>query len=76
MNTSNSDNLIGTSNLTHINVQNNISFNNIILLQKVTDSDSSSGINDEITDEININEEILSHQIHQKSLTIHNITME
>ena len=38
MNTSNSDNIIGTSNLPHGNVQNDSPFNALINLEKVTDS--------------------------------------
>ena len=46
-NISNSDNIIGNSNLPHSRVQNESSFNTLINLQKVTDSDSSASINDE-----------------------------
>ena len=47
LNTSNSDNVIGTLNLTQINSQNGSPFNTIIVLQKVTDIYSSVSINDE-----------------------------
>ena len=46
-NTSNSDNLIGNSNLPHSSVKNESSFNTLVNLQKATDSDSSASINDE-----------------------------
>ena len=62
MNTSNSDIVIGTSNLPHSNVQNNSPFNTLITLQKLTDIESSVIINDEITDKKYISEEVLSHQ--------------
>ena len=51
LNTLNSDNVIGTSNFPHINVQNEIPFNTLINLQKVTDAESILSINDEILDE-------------------------
>ena len=38
LNTSNNDNVIVTSNLTHGSVQNNIPFNKTITLHKVTDT--------------------------------------
>ena len=44
-NTLNSDNIIGNSYLTHINVQNKSSFNAIITLKKETDAESSICIN-------------------------------
>ena len=56
MNTSNSDNVIENSNLTHINVQNDSPFNTLITFQKLTDTESSVSINDEIMDENNISE--------------------
>ena len=55
-NTSNSDSLIGTSNFPYRNVQNDNFFNTLISLKKkVTYSESSAGINNEITGKININ---------------------
>ena len=51
MNASNSDNVIGTSNLLHIKVQDNSTFNTIIGFQEVTDTKSIVIINDKITDE-------------------------
>ena len=62
LNTSNSDNIILTSNLPCINIQNDISFNTFISLQKVTYSESSDNINDEITNQINTSEESLSNK--------------
>ena len=38
LNTSNSDNVIGTSKLTHSNVQNDSPFNTLINFQKLTDT--------------------------------------
>ena len=51
MNKSNSDNVLGNSNIPHINVKNDIPFTKFITLQKETDTDSSASINDEILDE-------------------------
>ena len=51
MNTSNSDNVIGTSNLLRIKVQDNSTFNTIIGFQEVTDKKSIVIIDDKITDE-------------------------
>ena len=48
LNISNSENVIGTSNLPHINVQNDSPFNTLINLQKVLDIESSLNINDKI----------------------------
>ena len=56
LNTSNIDNLLGTSNLSHINIQNNSSFNTLITLQNVTESESSASINNKITYQVNISE--------------------
>ena len=50
LNTSNSDNVIGTSNLTYVNIQNDSPFNTFNNLKKVTDTDYSVIINDEIID--------------------------
>ena len=41
LNISNSDNVIGTSNLPHINVQNDSPFNTLITLQKGIDTELS-----------------------------------
>ena len=46
-NVSKSDNLIGTSNLPHRNVQNDSSFNTLIILQKLAETESSASIKDE-----------------------------
>ena len=62
MNTSNSDNLIGTINLPHRNVQNNSSFDTLITLQKVTYTESSDRIKNKRTKQNNITEDISSHQ--------------
>ena len=51
LNTSNSDNVIGTSKLPHIKVQNYSQFDTLITLQKVTDKESSVSINNKINDE-------------------------
>ena len=51
MNASNSDNVIGTSNLLHIKVQDNSTFNTIIGFQEITDTKSIVIIDDKITDE-------------------------
>ena len=60
LNTSNSDNVIGNSNLTQINSQNGSPFNTFFNLQKLMDIDSSGIINDEVTYQKNMSEEILS----------------
>ena len=52
LNTPNSDNVIGNSNLPHINVQNNSPFNILITLQKEIDTESTVSINDEIMEKI------------------------
>ena len=62
MNTSNSDNFIGTSKLPRIKVQNYSQFNTLINLKKITYTKSSVSINDEITDEKFISEEISYNQ--------------
>ena len=54
MNTSKIDNVVGNSNLPHINSQTKSSFNKLITLQTETDTDSSISINNEIFDENNI----------------------
>ena len=61
-NTSNTNNIIVNSNLPHGNVQNVSLYIALITLQKVTYSESSASINDEITDQIIISEEVSSHQ--------------
>ena len=60
--TSNSDYVIGNSNLTRINMHNIGSLNKLINLQKETDKESSTTINDEITDDNNTSEEISRHK--------------
>ena len=50
-NTSNSDDVIGNSNLPRINIHTKSSLNKLINLQKETDTQSSISINNEITDE-------------------------
>ena len=45
-NTSNNNNVIGTSNFPCSNVQNGASFNTLITLQKVIDKESSVSLND------------------------------
>ena len=50
LNTSDSYNVIGTSNITHSNVQNDTPLNKLITLQKLTDIYSSVITNNEITD--------------------------
>ena len=62
LNTSNSDDVIGTSNLTQINSENGSPFNTFITLQKVMDIYSSVIINDKRTYQNNMSEEILSDQ--------------
>ena len=62
MNTSNSDNVIGTSNFPHGNVQNGSLFNELIALEEIKDTESSVSINDERTDQNHTSEEISSHQ--------------
>ena len=62
LNTSNSDIFIVTSNLPHINVQNEFFLNKIITLQRVTDTESLVSINDETMEEKCISEEIPYYQ--------------
>ena len=62
MNTSNSDNVIETSNLPHSNVQNYSPFNTLVNLKKVTYTESSISINYEITGQNNISAEMFSRQ--------------
>ena len=57
-NTSNSDDVIGNSNLPCINIHTKISLNKLITLQKETVAKSSISINDEMTDDNNTSEEI------------------
>ena len=66
LNTPKSDNGIGTSNHLHINVQKDSPFNTLITLQKLTDTESSVSINDEIMDQNNISEDISSNKIYHK----------
>ena len=53
MNTSNSDNVIGHSNLNHLNVHTESCFNKLNILQTETDIESSIIINNETIDEKN-----------------------
>ena len=62
MNTYNSDNVIGNSNLPRINVHTKRSSNELVPLQKETDTESSTSINDENMDDNNASEELESHQ--------------
>ena len=62
LNKQNSDNVIGNSNVSHINVQNDSPFNALIYFQKSLDIDSSVIINGEITDKNNISEYIYFYQ--------------
>ena len=62
LNKQNSDNVIGNSNVSHINVQNDSPFNALIYFQKLLDIDSSVIINGEITDKNNISEYIYFYQ--------------
>ena len=52
-NTYNSDNVIGNQNLPHINVHTKHSSNKLVVLQKVTDTASSTSINEENMDDNN-----------------------
>ena len=61
-NTSNSDNVIGNSNLPRVKVQTKSSFNTPITFQKETDTDSIISIKYEIADDNNTSEEISCHQ--------------
>ena len=61
-NTSNTDNVVGNSNITCINVHAKSPRNKLITLQKQTDTESSTSINDEIMDNNNTSEVISSHQ--------------
>ena len=74
LNKPNSDNVIGTYNLTHIIVQKDSPFNTVTTLQNMTTTESSVSINDEIIDENNISEEISSHQ--NSAVTIYRICAE
>ena len=56
LNTSNSDNVTGNSNILCINVQAKNLFNTLLTLQTETDTESSVSINKEIIDENNISE--------------------
>ena len=60
LNTSNSDNLIVTSDFPHSSVQNYGSYNTLISFKNLIYSQSNASINDEITDQINISEETQS----------------
>ena len=55
-NTSNSDNVIGTSNLPHRKITNDNPFNMLVTLQNVIYIESGVSINDEIMDQNNISE--------------------
>ena len=57
--TPNSDNDIGTPNFPHRNVQYGSSFNTLINLQKLIDTESTVSINDDITDKNIMSEGIL-----------------
>ena len=61
-NSSNSGNVIGTSNFPYNNIQNGSLFNTIVTSHKVIDTDSSVNIKYERTDQNNISEEISSHK--------------
>ena len=63
MNVYKNDSVIVNSNLPHSSVQNCSQFNTLVNILKATDSESSGNINDEITDQIDISEEIPSRQI-------------
>ena len=63
LNTYKRDNVIGNSNLPRINVHNKRSSNDLITLQKETDTESSTSINDENMDYKNASEEISYHHI-------------
>ena len=62
LNTSNSNNVIGNSNLPCINVQTKRPFSTLVNLQTETDTASSISFNNETLDERYISEEILFHQ--------------
>ena len=66
LNTSNSDNCIGNSNLPFINVHTKSSLNNLIIFQRENDTQSINSIEYEITDDNNTTEEISCHKIQQK----------
>ena len=51
--TSNSDDIIGNSNPPHINVLTKISLNKLVTLIKETDTESSTTVNDKISDDNN-----------------------
>ena len=59
---SNSENVIGNSNLPRINVHTKSSFNELVAFQKETDTESSTSINKENMDDNNASEELESHQ--------------
>ena len=56
LNISNTDNVIGTSNFPHINIQNYSLFNTLVTLKQLTYTESSVGINYELMDENSIRE--------------------
>ena len=60
-NTSNCYNVVGNSNLPHINVQTGSSSDTFITVKTEIDTGSSISINNETIDENNISEEIPSH---------------
>ena len=62
LNTSNSDNVIGTSNLPYSNAHDDNPFNTPINLQKLIYTESSVSINDERKEQRNISEDILYYK--------------
>ena len=61
INTYNSDNFIGNSNLPCINVHTKRSSNELVTFHKETDTESSTSINEENMDDNSASEEISSH---------------
>ena len=68
MNTTNSDDFTGNSNLPYINVLTKSSLNKLITPQKETETQSSISINGEITDDNNTSEEISCHKDSAKAM--------
>ena len=62
MNTYNSDNVRGNSNIPCINIYNKRSSNELVTFHKETDTESSTSINEENMDDKTESEEIASHQ--------------
>ena len=58
LDTSNSNNFIGSSDLPHSNIQTDSPYNTLNNLQKLIDTESSVSINDKIMDQNNSSEEI------------------